>query len=560
MTAIPTPDPSPLTARASVQGALANSSTGIITVDREGRVLQSNTAAWELLGLDASATVLDELWSVLPIDIRSPKDPGEPSMWTGDLTRRGRDGVVRTLQIEVAVSRDDHGVVNEATALLRDTSDAQRLHRELLHQASHDALTGLANRAHFRRETAEAVERLRRQGGTIAVLFVDLDHLKEVNDVAGHDVGDQVIVHAGQRLVASVRPMDLVARLGGDEFVVLCEGVTDAHAALEVAERIRRTLSDRAEFGGRLFTLASSIGVAVVHAEQVRSDDRSPVDLADALLQQADSAMYRAKQRGRARSEVFDDELGRQLATRRRRGDDLGEALTAGTLDVVWTPVIDLMTSTVTAWFVRASWHTPDGTDLGHDEIVDLAARAGHDRALGRWMLRHAAAGPATTSRPTIMIPWTAAQLCDPDAVDVARVSLDSAEAVRSLMVTVDESLLVRTDDDVERTLRALPRYGIRLGVTGVGRSATPLRRFAELPVTRLVLDPSVVADLGGSCPAEAVARALIHMGHTLDMVVGAELGGGDDITLARRTERLRALGCDDVLGHPTAVQELTAN
>lgn len=539
---------------------LTHSATGFITVDRTGAVLQSNAAALALLGLESTAAVLEELWSVLPVDIRSPRTPGECSMWAGEMTRRGRDGLVRTLQIEVAVSRDAHGVANEATALLRDTSDAHRLHSELLHQASHDALTALANRPHFRRATAEAVERLRRQGGTIAVLFVDLDHLKEVNDVAGHDIGDLVIVHAGQRLVTSVRPLDLVARLGGDEFVVLCEGVTDTHAALEVAERIRRTLSERAEFGGRTLTLTASVGVAVLHAEQVRSDDRSPVELADAVLQQADSAMYRAKQRGRGRSEVFDDELGRQLATRRRRGDDLGDALATGTLDAVWTPVRNLTLSTVTGWFVRARWHTPDGTDLGHDEIVDLATHAGHDRALGRWLLHLAADAPVAASRPAVMIPWTAAQLRDPDAVDLARTTLDTAPAVRSLMVTVDESVLVRTDDEMERTLRALPRYGILLGISGVGRWATPLRRFAELPVTRLVLDPVVVADLGMSRQAEAVVRSLIHVGHTLDMVVGADLGSGDEVALARRSERLRALGCDDVLGHPATVQELTAN
>lgn len=556
---MPTPEPSPLAEWASVHKVLSNSSLGVVTVDRAGRVLQCNPAALELLGLDASA-VLDELWGVVPLDIRSPKAPEETSTWAGEMTRRGRDGLVRTLHIEVAVSRDAQGVADEASVLLRDMSDAQRLHRELLHQASHDALTGLANRSYFRRETAEAVERLRHQGGTIAVLFVDLDHLKEVNDVAGHDVGDLVIVHAGVRLVASVRPMDLVARLGGDEFVVLCEGVTDAQAALEVAERIRRALCEQAQFGGRTLTLASSVGVAVVTAEQVRSDGRSPIELADAVLQQADSAMYRAKQRGRGRSEVFDDELGRQLEIRRRRGDELAQALAAGTLDAVWTPVTDLMTSTVTAWFVSACWHTPDGTELGHDEIVDLATRAGHDRALGRWILQAAATGPVVSSRSAVIMPWTAAQLRDPDAVDVARVAMQSAEAVRSVMVTIDESVLVRTDDEIERTLRALPRHGIRLGVTGVGRWATPLRRFAELPVTRLVLDATVVADLGGSRPAEAMARALIHLGHTLDMVVGADLGGGDDATLARRMERLRALGCDDVLGHPTAVQELTAN
>lgn len=538
---------------------LTNSSLGVITVDRAGQVLQCNIAALELLGLDTTAA-LDELWSVLPIDVRSPKAPEESSSWAGEMTRRGRDGLVRTLAIEVAVSRDAQGIANQASVLLRDTSDAQRLHRELLHQASHDALTGLANRSHFRRETAEAVERLRHQGGTIAVLFVDLDHLKEVNDVAGHDVGDLVIVHAGLRLVASVRPMDLVARLGGDEFVVLCEGLSDTQAALEVAERIRRALAEQAEFGGRTLTLASSVGVAVVTADKVRSDDRSPIEMADAVLQQADSAMYRAKQRGRGRSEVFDDELGRQLETRRRHGDELAVALAAGTLDAVWTPVTDLMTSTVTAWLVRASWRTSEGAVLSHEEIVDLATRAGHDRALGRWILHVAASGPVVGSRSAVVIPWTPAQLRDPEAVENARMALQSAQAVRSVMVTIDESVLASTDDEIERTLRALPRHGIRLGITGVGRWATPLRRFGELPVTRLVLDPSVVADLGSSRSAEALARALIHMGHTLDMVVGADVGGGDHSTLARRMERLRALGCDDVLGHPTAVQELTAN
>lgn len=553
----------------SLDDVLSSSATGVVTLNREGRLLAWNAAALWLLGVNKApdGTVpseLGDLWLVLPLEVRGPKGTAEVSHWAGELTRRGSDGLSRTLAVEVAVRRDERGLAHELSALLRDVSDAQRLHRELLHQASHDSLTGLANRARFRRATAEAVERVRHDGGAVAVLFVDLDRLKEINDAAGHEVGDRVIVHAGERLVSSVRPTDLVARLGGDEFVVLCEQITDAHAALEIAERVRRSLSERTEIDGLPTTLGASLGVAVLEASKARNDDRSPLEVADSLLQESDSAMYLAKERGRSRSEVFDDDLGKQVARRRRRGLELADALRAGAVACQWTPVVDLANDTVTAWMLGATWRTPDGEELSHHEVVEVATRAGLGRHLGDWLMRHAIGPLPEPGRPSIIVPWNTSQLRDPDAVDAVRAVLNmNPDDRRRIMVSLDEAMLARSDTEAERTLRSLTRFGVTLGVTGVGGGATPLQRLTDLPVERLMLHHSVVAELGTSRASDALTAALIQVGHALDVVVGADVGSGDPVTLARRTERLRTLGCDDVMGRRSGItvtdQELTA-
>lgn len=569
MTPKPTDD-SMARGASSVLEALVASSTGALTMDRQGRLLWCNDAARSLLGLGDAAVdrgslpALQDLWTLFPAAVREPRAPGAVDPWAGDMQRRNADGLLRTLRVEAVIRRDEHGLVDEATVLLRDLSETVRLHDELLYQASHDALTGLPNRAHLRRVSAEAVEHLRNRGGALALLFIDLDHVKEVNDMAGHEVGDQVIVHAGRRLTAALRPDDLVARLGGDEFVVLCDDMIDARAALEVAERIRSTVSERVDIAGHSIALAASIGVAVLTADAARLDDRPAAELADTLLQQADSAMYRAKQRGRGRCELFDEELGRHLAQRRRRGAALGSAIAEGCLTTAWLPVVDLVRNTTTGWWAEARWTLADGAVLGHREITDLAPGAGIEQALGLWLFQQATTAPATSGHLRVMVPCTAAQLGDPRTVESARgVAARLREQGMGLTVLIDESVLSSTDPDVDRSLRAFARFGVGLGITGLGGSSTPLRRLSELPVERLVMHHSLVADLGHSPAADVLTRSLVHLGHGLDAVVGAVVGTGDAASVARRTERLRALGCDEVISRPAAVatpQELTAN
>lgn len=552
-----------------VEEVLAASTTGALTMDRAGRLLWANEAARRLLGLndDAASTAslpeLEDLWTALPLAVLNSGAPHDRSRWTGEIRRRGRDALTRTLGVEAVVRRDAQGATAQATVLLRDISETSRLHAELLHQASHDALTGLPNRTRLRRASAEAVERLRSGGGTVALLFVDLDHVKVVNDVAGHDVGDQVIVHAGQRLAASIRPRDLVARLGGDEFVVLCEGMADGHAALEVAERVRQALSERVEIAGHTVALAASIGVAVLTAAAARDDDRAAHELADAVLQQADSAMYLAKQRGRGRCELFDDALGTLIAQRRAHGGELVRALADGTVDCAWLPLHDLVRGHVTGWYAQVRWRPSDGVELGHDEIVGLASQTGSEAALAHLVLERALTAPGLSTRRHVLVPCSSAQIGDPRTVDTARRVLSHLRRdATSLTLVVDESVIGAADADVERSLRALPRLGVGLGVSGVGGSATPVRRLGELPIERLLLHADLTAEVGLSDRAEALTRSMVHLGHALDAMVGAMLGAGDAMSLARRTERLRALGCDEVIGRPTAVpsaQELTA-
>ena len=216
--------------------------------------------------------VRDQLPRVL-LDAAPPADSSH--RWEGEIGFRSPDGIARTLSVVVQVVRDANGSVHHWATITRDITEERQSQAELARQATHDALTGLPNRVLFERKTTEALERSRTTHSSVAVLFIDLDKLKHVNDTIGHAVGDQLIVTVARRLAAATRPSDLVARISGDEFVVLCEGLLDEQVALDVAERIRMSITGPLVLQGVEIEAGASIGVAMstkVMSESWRRD------------------------------------------------------------------------------------------------------------------------------------------------------------------------------------------------------------------------------------------------------------------------------------------------
>jgi diguanylate cyclase (GGDEF)-like protein len=396
------------------------------------------------------------------------------------------------------------------------------------------------------------------------VLFVDLDKLKDVNDTIGHDVGDQLLSAVSRRLVSAVRPADLVARIGGDEFVVLCEGVTDEHVAYDVAERVRTAMTGQVIVRGiELFTTAS-IGVAL--ATTGDEIEESPADEAVTLLRNADTAMYRAKQRGRGRSELFSEKMRSDARERRALTADLERALAAGQLRLLYQPVRAAQGGRLTGAEVLLRWEHPVRGTLAPPDFLPLAIESGAIGPIGDWVVRTACGvvrgwidSGAVERTFALHVNLAERELADPTLVERVSAALrDAGLDAANLVVEVTESTMLADSPAVSRSLTALRRHGVRVAIDDFGTGYSSLAHLRQFPADFLKLDGTLVRDLGGNGTDDPIVRSIIQLAHSLDLTVVAEW-----VTSDVHLERLRVLGCDlaqgNLLGPPVAAEAFTA-
>ncbi|MGA1503844.1 MAG: diguanylate cyclase domain-containing protein, partial [Ilumatobacteraceae bacterium] len=311
-------------------GALDAARDAIVVYDASMRLVFANRGATEVLGIadtpnhdnEAATTFFDAVRNQVPRDLLTGTTHNS---WTGELGHRSPDGFMRTLLLTLHVVRGVDSTVDHYSVIARDVTEHKQLQSELQRQATHDELTGLPNRTLFLRRVAEALDRSRTLRRGVTVMFLDFDGLKHVNDTIGHRFGDQLIVSVGKRLVNATRPSDVVARLSGDEFAVLAEGVGDESLALEIAERLRASVTGQHVIHGVEVTSGASVGVAIASAALL--DEQSPSDAALTLLVNSDTAMYRAKQRGKGRCEIYSEAMRTEARDRLALASQLERAL-----------------------------------------------------------------------------------------------------------------------------------------------------------------------------------------------------------------------------------------
>ena len=434
-------------------------------------------------------------------------------------------------------------------AEIRDRALAEQALREseaqLAYQAYHDPLTGLANRTHFRMEVDRALTRHAQAHDTVAVLFLDLDHFKTVNDSLGHAVGDQLLVEVARRLLHATRGCDTVARLGGDEFAVLLAQVRSDVDVQTVVERILRMMRtpvvlDRAEV-----TVGTSIGVARA----------TPGDSAEELLRNADVAMYRTKQRGRGGYELFAPAMHAAVVERLELEADLRRALAdpAAELRLVYQPIVALADERVVGLEALIRWDHPARGTISPMQFIPLAEATGLVVPLGRWVLRaacHQAAewlpgaggqGAASdTGAPYVAVNLSGRQLEDAALVDdVADALGESGLDPARLLLEITESILVQRADAALRTLHALKALGVRLAIDDFGTGYSSLAYLHRFPVDVLKIDKAFVDGVAGGGSDAALARAIVGLATTLGLRCVAE-----GIERANQAAELRAAGC----------------
>jgi diguanylate cyclase (GGDEF)-like protein len=425
---------------------------------------------------------------------------------------------------------------------VRHSVERKRAETQLAHRALHDQLTGLPNRALFLDRLRVALDRSRRTRATVAVLFLDLDHFKEINDTLGHDAGDRVLTKLAERLQAMLRPMDTVARYGGDEFTLLFEELESEREAVLIAERLSTAAARPIPLPDGTATVAASIGVALV------SDPSVP---AETVIREADAAMYRAKQVGGARFELY-DETSRQRASHRLELEaELTRALERDELRVHYQPSVALDgQDDVLGFEALVRWEHPDRGLIGPGDFIPLAEDTGLVIPIGHFVLEQAVRQIARWRHDwpelRVSVNISPRQLEDTALAGVVTAMLErNGSPAEALVLEIPDCALVADPVRTMRALTALKRTGVSIAIDDYGTASSPLSDLRRLPVDAIKLHESFVWTLDDDPDESTVIGALVDLGHGLGLVVAAE-GVETEVQL----EQLRALGCDSAQGY----------
>jgi diguanylate cyclase (GGDEF)-like protein/PAS domain S-box-containing protein len=429
--------------------------------------------------------------------------------------------------------------------------------KQLGHLALHDTLTDLPNRALAVERLDAALGRLRASEAMVAVLFLDLDRFKIVNDGLGHDTGDELLVAVGRRLAASVRRNDTVARFGGDEFVVICEDLTEMHQVEELADRAIRALSEPFALERSEVVVTASIGIAVT---------RRPSDRAASLLRDADAAMYRAKSLGGARYELFDQAMHTEAVTRLLTERGLREALERHEFRVLFQPQFELASGERVAEEVLLRWAHPVRGLVAPSEFIDVAEETGLIVPIGTWVLDQAcqrasrlrtdpARGAHDRAPINVSVNVSARQLLRPDFSRSVRAALREFDLdPSSICFEIAEHVLWDDHESTAMALEDLKELGLRLAIDDFGTGGSSLTYLRRYPFDELKIDRTFVAGLEQSAADDAIVAATIDMAHALGMIVSAE-----GVESEPQRVRLLELGCDRAQGYHLAPPEALA-
>jgi diguanylate cyclase (GGDEF)-like protein/PAS domain S-box-containing protein len=523
-----------------------------VAIDAESRIVDWNGAATRTFGWDHAEAVGKSLpETIIPERHREAHLHGLArfrATGTGsvigrrlELTALRRDGTEFPVELTPWSIGTGEGV--RFNAFLRDITQRKEFERQLQHQALHDVLTGLPNRALLLDRIVHAVTRSRREGGLTAVLFLDLDRFKAVNDTLGHDAGDQLLLAVTSRLQAAVRPGDTLARLGGDEFVVVGEGFTRRSDVASLATRLIQSVEKVFVIKGVETSIGTSIGVAI-------SD--SPDQDAEELLGDADMAMYRAKERGRGVFEMFDESMRQRLVERLATESALRTSIERNEFDAVYQPIVSLADGRWTGAEALLRWRHPERGVLLPAEFMPVAEETGLIVTMGTRVLADACAQlvawggePAGNRSLSVAVNVSVRQLQMGDLpAAVRRLAREIEFAPERLVLEITEGALMQDEETLLPTLAELRELGVGLALDDFGTGYSSLGRLSRMPVDRLKLDGSLVRDIDRAPSGSTLVAAAISMAHSLGLRVVAE-----GIETQTQLDTLTSLGCDEGQG-----------
>lgn len=473
---------------------------------------------------------------------------GIESGWASPIVENHRNEVLGTILVYHEQARDptshEREVVAVASHLASIAIDRSRAQRELFYQARHHQLTGLPNRTSIIEMLDGALRRAHTNHSKLAVMFVDLDRFKVVNDSLGHAAGDKLLVRFGARLKNLVRPTDYVGHFGADEFVVVLEDIADVEDVRFVSNRLDLALSEPFSIEEGEIFLSASVGVAVSYGGQ---------DASDTLLQHADAAMYQAKSLGRDRLEVFDHEMRIRATAQLRLDSELRQAVERSELGLHYQPVIDLVTGRISGVEALLRWHHPDRGLVMPADFIPVAEDTGLIVRIGRWVLEEAVLQArrwmdrlGNLDGFSVAVNLSARQITSSDLIHTVELMLERYDwPPNQLVLELTESILI---DDAEATLqvlRELKALGVKLAIDDFGTGFSSLSYLHRFPVDIVKVDRTFVTAIRGDGEGSPVAAAVMHMSRALDLVTSAE-----GVEESKQLAGLRALGCDMAQGY----------
>ena len=525
-----------------------NASDGVVVLGEDGLIRYESPAVERILGRRAGERVDRSISADIHPDDRANveralADVAALSNAEARMEFRARhaDDSWRTLE-SIAKNLLDDPAVGGVVINYRDITERKTLEEQLRHQAFHDVLTGLENRSLFLDRLGHALARASRGGRPSAVLFLDLDDFKAVNDRLGHAEGDRLLVAVAQRLKAVTRAGDTVARLGGDEFAIIVEETAPAEAE-QAAARILKTLAPTFLLGDRPIVVRGSIGIALQSTDGADADE---------LLRRADIAMYAAKAAGGHSYVSYEPRLYDATMARMELKADLRDALERGELHIAYQPIVDLQSAAITGAEALMRWDHPKQGSVAPMEFIPLAEENGLILDLGRWILETAChqtrAWQASTGRAglSISVNLSGRQILDPGLVtDVQRILSESALPPRDLILEMTESVLVQDVEATVATLKGLKALGVRLAIDDFGTGYSSLSYLRQFPIDILKIDRSFIASLDGSHDSAGLVRSILDLSSTLRLETVAE-----GIEESEQRDVLRGLGAQQGQGY----------
>lgn len=458
-------------------------------------------------------------------------------------------------EIHMVAEHDADGILLDVLAIGREISARLQAERQLLHQATHDALTGLPNRNLLRDRLQHAIAQAQRKDGHGAVIFIDLDNFKDVNDSLGHDVGDKLLRELAQRVRGTLRESDTVARLGGDEFVVLLDDIGTNHDLDAVVHKIFDAVARPCDVGGHQLYPGASLGVAVFPADGVD---------ADTVMRNADTAMYVAKDQGRGRYRFFSREMNEQLNEWVEISAALRKAIACEEFELHYQPKVSLRTGRLTGVEALIRWRHPQHGLISPARFIPIAEECGLIGAIGEWVLNEACRQSrawldAGLDPVQIAVNLSAAQCRSGDLVDRVRDALAAHRLPgRYLELEITESTMMGNAEDSILAFWSLRNMGVQVSVDDFGTGYSSLSYLKRLPVDKLKVDKSFVNDIESDANDVEIIRAIIAMAHSLKLTVVAE-----GVETAAQVESLRTAGCDQMQGYfysrPLPADEIAA-
>ncbi|HWL35767.1 MAG TPA: EAL domain-containing protein [Frankiaceae bacterium] len=516
--------------------------TDLVTItDPGGEVVWANDAARRFMrAVGVVPHRLDDL--VAPTTRNYFADVVLPALrregrWSGELSLLGPDDTEIPVSQLIQAHHGSDGQLQNYSFTARDLSERVDYQTRLAHEVLHDRLTGLPNRVLFVDRLTQSLARTARRESLVAVLFVDIDRFKLVNDSLGHDAGDRLLLEVSGRLQGVLRQGDTAARFGGDEFTLLCEEVVDDAQATAIAQRVLSVLSVPFVLDGSPVHVTASVGIAVSDGSDPRPED---------MLRDADAALHRAKELGKARYELFDERLRASAVARFQTESALHEAIDTGQLRVYYQPEVCLRTGRVVGAEALVRWLHPENGLVQPDAFVPLAEESGLIGRIGGWVLREACwqaarwRGSRDDGEPFVVwVNLSPRQLAE-DIVGVVEAALvETGVDPRHIGLEVTESALLGDAEAAIGTLQALRALGVRIVIDDFGTGYSSLAYLRRLPVDGVKIDRSFVAGLGTSPEDSAIVRAVVGMASALGLDTIAE-----GVESRAQLDELTELGC----------------